>query len=850
MRKSNMIRRGLLWLLAACMLLSGCSASDSAREQAPATTPAPGEAYEALPGGKVEGMELVCAQGELEMYVNPRSAEIAVLDCASGQLYRSNPVDADADTIATKTEKGVLRSQVVAYYFNADQNETSFSSAADAVDKEQFSLERIEGGLRVTYVMGETRSITSLMPRYITAERLQEKVYDHLDEDAIKYIAKRYVSSTTKEGFMELPPATKKSAIVVKKLAEYFQAAGYTWEDLEEDNALSGYEDEQNTVSITVPVEYRLMAEGLSARVQVSEIEVTGGVSLSGIDLLPFFGAGGRADEGYILLPAGSGALLRFNNGKQKEAVYQQQIYGLNPTTAANGRFQTSQSVRLPVFGIRCGDAAMLAVVSEGEAEGYIAADVSGRKNDWNYAFARFKLRASQSVQMSSSSGNAMSMMVFEKNIYQGPLQVNYYFLPAGAGYSEMAARYRSLLLEQGVLDGQVEESGAPLYLSVVGAIEKTMHMLGVPYAGLVTMTTCQDAAEMADRLNPNGDWSVRMRYLGWFHGGVDHQVAKSVRVTGAVGGTKALEDLSQRLREAGGCLYPDVAFQLVQSDSGNFSESQEAARTVSGGVKRYAKYLVAGMPSDFQNQGQRFFITTPGVLGNHVTGFLKDFDRLALDGLSLRDLGHVLPSDGYANRSASRSFAKTCAEDAMARLGEGRSLLIADANAYALAGAENVVDVPLESAQFYILDEGVPFYAMVVHGSVDYAGEALNLAAGYTREGALLTMLENGSAPHFLLTAEETWRMNGSVYEQWYSTCVNDWAEDILWLQGQYAELIAPLRGVMIQEHRLMDNGLRLTVYEDGTRVCINPTSRDAVWDGHPVEAMGYLILKGGDEE
>lgn len=91
---------------------------------------------------------------------------------------------------------------------------------------------------------------------------------------------------------------------------------------------------------------------------------------------------------------------------------------------------------------------------------------------------------------------------------------------------------------------------------------------------------------------------------------------------------------------------------------------------------------------------------------------------------------------------------------------------------------------------------------------------------------------------------------MNGSVYEQWYSTCVNDWAEDILWLQGQYAELIAPLRGVMIQEHRLMENGLRLTVYEDGTRVCINPTSRDAVWDGHPVEAMGYLILKGGDEE
>lgn len=846
MRTSNKIRPILLMLLSLCMLLGGCSASRGGEKQDYSAETTPGEPFEALPGGTVEGMALACAEGQLELYVNPATAEIAVLDQSSGQLYRSNPAGASADPIATKTEKGVMRSQVVVSYYNAGQNETSYCSALDAVDKEQFTLERIKGGLRVTYTMGETRSLTSLMPRYITAERMQEKVYNHLDADAVKYIEKRYVPSTTRDGFLELPPATRKSALVARKLAQYFQDAGYTWDDLDEDNASAGYEAAETTTNITVPVEYQLTSEGFSARVQISAIRVEGSIQLSGIDLLPFFGAGSQQDEGYMLLPSGSGALLRFNNGKQKEAVYQQQIYGINPTTAANGRFQTSQSVRLPVFGIRNGDAAFLAVVSQGEAEGYITADVSGRKNGYNYAFARFKLRASEPVRMSSSSGSEMSMTVFEKNIYEGPVQVDYHFLPAGSGYSEMAGCYRDLLRAQGVLKHQVQQSGAPLYLSVVGTIEKTKRVLGVPYEGLVTMTTCEQAAEMARRLNPAGDWSVRMRYMGWFNGGVDHDVAKSVKLTGPVGNAAALQKLDEQLQQQGGRLYPDVAFQLVYGSSSHFSESKEAARSVSGEVKRYAGYLVAGMPSDLQNQGERYYITTPSVLGNHVSAFLKDYDRLGLTGLSLRDLGHVLCSDGYQNRSTSRSDAKHYAEEAMQQLGAAHQLLSVDANAYALGWADDVVDVPTEGARFYILNESVPFYAMVVHGSLDYAGEAMNLTAGYTREGALLTMLENGSAPHFLLTAEETWQMSGSVYERWYSTCLDDWAEDVLWLQAQYAALLSPLRGETMERHELLGGGLRLTVYSDGTRICVNPTAQDMVWEGQVVEAMGYLIVKG----
>lgn len=848
MKKYRTMR--LLALLLAAAVLTGCSAGNDAGLAAlPLVETEPASPFVAVETAQMapEGMVGVCQNDRLTLYVDQSTACIAVYDQTNGQWFYSNPVGAETDSQASKTEKRVLMSQLVVSYYQEDLNQAAFYSAQDAVEKGQFTIESLTDGIRVTYHMGDMKPMTDLMPRYITAERMQTMVYDHLTEQEADYIRKRYIASTTHEGFLELPPATRKSNLTAKKLVEYFTKAGYTWEDQAEDNRISGYEPEDSSRYITVPLEYRLADDHLSVQVLVEDVVCIGGVSLAGISILPYFGAGSTEDKGYMLVPGGSGALIRFNNGKFREAVYQQQIYGTDPTNQNLGRLQNSEAARLPVFGVKCNDSAFLAVVSQGEAEGFINADVSGRKNSYNYVYASFTLRDSEDLSMSSSTGNEASMRLVEKEIYQGALAVDYYFLDAGAGYSEMAARYRVLLMDAGVFSPGTAAEKAPLYISVIGAVEKTERILGVPYSATVTMTTCAQAEAMLDKLLTQQDASVRMRYMGWFNGGVDHASATSVSINRQVGTAEELRALAQRLESRGGALYLDVAFQYVPESSGHFNSATEAVRTISGEVKNHALYFLGGAPSTRQNMGELFYITTPSALAGRMDAFLQGIGELSELNYALRDLATVLPSDPYFQRSVSRAQAQKTVEGELEdfQLAVGRIMAV-EPNAYALAAADEVVNLPEEGVAFYLVDESVPFYAMVLHGMMDYAGTPLNTRADFDAQADLLGMLENGSAPHFMLAWEESYRMNGSVYEQWYSVEADIWLETCAQFVQAYEEVLLPLQACTIDRHEVLDSGLRVVTYSDGTRICINAQPEKVNYDGQTIDAMAYLVLKG----
>lgn len=848
MKKYRNIR--LLALLMAMLLLTGCS---GAGDTGLSPVPQP-QAETALPFSPVEtqqqppkGMVGVTQNDRLTLYVDEKTACIAVYDRASGQWFYSNPVDAKKDSRAGKTEKNVLMSQLSVSCYQEDLNLVTFYSAQDAVAKDQFTIEGLQDGLRVTYHLGTMQPLTDLMPRYITPERMQTMVYDRLPEKDADYIRKRYINSTTHEGFLELPPATRKSNLVAKKLAEYFVAAGYTWEDQAEDNRISGYEMVDNSRYITVPLEYRLREDHLSVQLLVEQVESVGSLNIAGFSLLPYFGAGSTEDDGYLMIPGGSGALIHFNNGKSNESVYQQQLYGPDPATQSMARLQNSQAARLPVFGVKRNDSAFLAVISQGEAEGYVNADVSGRKNSYNYVYPSFTLRDSQELSMSSSTGNEASMRLVEKDIYQGALAVDYYFLDADAGYSEMAARYRELLVERGVFTAREALDQAPLYLSVIGVIEKTERVLGVPYSATVAMTTCEQAKMMLDRLLDTLDTSVRMRYMGWFNGGVDHASARDVRFNRQTGTAAELLALAEKLEASGGALFLDAAFQYVPQSSGDFNRAKEAVRSIGGEVKSHALYLLGGAPSTRQNMGELYNITTPAALASRMDAFVEDLGQLKSQNFALRDLASALSSDPYIQRGVSRTQAQLTVESALADFQQSVGRLLAvEPNAYALASADEAVNIPEEGVGFYIVDESIPFYPMVLHGMMDYAGTPLNIRADFDAQADLLSMLENGSAPHFMLAWEESFRMNGSVYAQWYSVALDVWLEHCVRFAQAYEEVLLPVQHCTMDKHERLDNGLTVVTYSDGTRVCINNQSCAAAYEGMTIDAMDYMVLKG----
>ena len=60
-------------------------------------------------------------------------------------------------------------------------------------------------------------------------------------------------------------------------------------------------------------------------------IEENGGGSLYRIRLLGYFAAAGADENGYLVVPNGSGSLIYFNNGKSNVENYSQYIYDIDP---------------------------------------------------------------------------------------------------------------------------------------------------------------------------------------------------------------------------------------------------------------------------------------------------------------------------------------------------------------------------------------------------------------------------------------------------------------------------------------------------------------------------------------
>ena len=74
-----------------------------------------------------------------------------------------------------------------------------------------------------------------------------------------------------------------------------------------------------------IPIEYRLEEDSLVVTVPTEdvvyplEVESPDGelvtMPLAAITVLPYFGAAGENEEGYIFVPDGSGAIMMLNNG-------------------------------------------------------------------------------------------------------------------------------------------------------------------------------------------------------------------------------------------------------------------------------------------------------------------------------------------------------------------------------------------------------------------------------------------------------------------------------------------------------------------------------------------------------
>ena len=859
MRRTTVNRIGLLLaapLLAA--LLASCSAEDPDSGGTAQTAAASvGEPFR--PGAEeLPGMVKAAETDELKLLVNVNTAEIAVLDKSNGKVWYSNPPGRDADPVANAANKELLASQLFITYFDSADIERTMNSYNDSVAKGQFEIFGIDGGIRIVYNFSNFSRGVDELPEFITKERLEEVFLSKIDEKDREMFLRRYKPLRDNENIY------KRYNIPVFEVKEFIRVidqVGYTEEELLKDKEAgegmaqtagpvdfgidTAKKDER--VSFTVPVEYTLDGGDFLASIPVGEIVENKKAPLYSIRLLDYFGAADGESEGYIFVPDGSGALIRLNNGKLKSMPYGGMVYGDDPQSEARSNQKNTENALLPVFGIKSGAAAFLAVIEEGDALAKINADIGGRVHSYNTAGSEVFIRRIGSALIGSGAKSTQKL-VFQNEVYQGRYTVRYSFLYGDdADYAGMAARYREYLIEH---RGLAKRTSAdpnrpiPFYLEAVGAIEKVKSRFGIPVNTVEPLTTFAQAGEIVNRLAALGVDGIKLRYAGWFNGGYYHYLPESIRVEKELGGAGGLAKLMNELDAKGVPLFADSAFAVVHKDGHGFSRNGDAAKYLdqSAAVRQY--FSLVSSRVDFRMPAHYYL--SPSRLAETAAGFRRDAEKLGLANVSLRDLGSVLKSDMNEAGTVDREEAKKLVVEQLAlAAAQYDGVMIEAPNAYALPYATDILNLPDESSLLNIEDESVPFIQMVLHGYVPYSIGPANLSKDGRKH--LLRMIETGAYPYYKWSYAESSAVKDTIFDFMYALGFEDWLEEAA---ASYRLLDQALRDVQhaaIVSHERLADGVVKVGYSNGKTIVVNYNKTPVTVDGHVIEAESFRAEGGG---
>ena len=814
-----------------------------------------GSAFSPIPeeSGDVPGFQLAAENDLLKLYTKPATAEVAVYDRRSGVTVYSNPQEADSDPVANSTNKDWLRSQFILEYLNASMTSGTYDSYSMSVALGQAEAFSIPGGVRYVYDVGKHMEIRFYVPSVMSAERMDSlKAAMAEDADGLALVEQHYTLDEA-DGLYHRSTQASNNARIQNRIHNVVTAAGFTLEDYFEMEALAGGESAE-TLTFRIALDYTLDGDSLKVEVPVSEIEERGGGLLQRVQLLRYMGAASAAETGDLVVPNGSGALIHFNNGKTNSAVYSQYVYDMDLVDADYNKTQNTEPVRMALFGICRADSTVLATIERGASLATINADVSGRYNNYNYAYPAFVLRGASRLTMFGTGGADGDTTIAEKALYNEQLTVRYTLLDRDhAGYSGIAAAVREKWLAQGILQRKEASGDIPFYYDVIGGVKETAHFLGVQRLRVLPMTTFEQAEEIATRLNTLGVKNQVMTYRGWMNGGYFHDATASVRVLRQLGGVKGLNALAQSMERRGGSFYGDVAFQKVTEISRNYWSSQETSRYYAAG---YTVELGVTDPSTLRRTSSLgyaerwYYLLSPKFLNRYVDGFKSGLKDVAdTVGIALRDLGDELHSDKRRTEIISREQALSVVRAQLASLeSTGRGIQLSGGNDYAISrGVEHVVDAPMAATSFFIIDESIPLYQMILHGSVDYAGGYMNLKDSASARQDVLRLIEYGASCRWVFTWRDAADMKYTGLNNIYAATFSAWAEEAADTWRTVNEALSQVSGaVMLRHERLAEDLVKVT-YDNGVALYVNYAAEPQTADGLTIPAEGWLT-EGGE--
>lgn len=558
------------------------------------------------------------------------------------------------------------------------------------------------------------------------------------------------------------------------------------------------------------------------------------GFSLKSMTFLPFLGSSySDSIDGYILIPDGSGALIRYRQPANYSSTYAARIYGKDygieslASTADNTARPEAQAL-IPVYGMvhGAGQNGFLAVVENGAEYATILAAPAQTNNPYNWAAARFEFRQKYVKNINRKEGAGANVPQEVPN--EVIPKVSFYFTEGEqANYDGMAVMYRQMLIQQGVLTPlNLGDRSVPLQLEILGADKKENFLWNTTEV----FTTIEQAEEIRKSLADAGITNLDVVLRSYTR---NNECGSSL--LSSLGCKKELETLSQALLESGGSLT--LYLDPITANEDQITLRTEAANNLSKNEIRWIDNLAP----------QIYPYTYLYRLTKAEERVQKAISNDYSSSFALAQASNKLYSDFTSGKELTRGESLKRVISMTEALSDGKRIAMYQPNQYLWQYANKMFDLPVSNSQILYESDCVPFLQIVLSGCVELYGGTINTSSYSTER--LLRQIEYGMAPAFVVTGCESIELFNTAQERYFSTNFSDWQPQIEQAYRMVSEGLEAVWGHSIVSHQCLRNGLIRVEYDNGFRIYLNYTDKPLAADGITVES-GWFTVIGGRRE
>lgn len=600
--------------------------------------------------------------------------------------------------------------------------------------------------------------------------------------------------------------------------------------------------------NVYIPVQYTLVDDAFQAEIVTSEIERVGSKAWYpvSVELLPFFGAGGKKDDGYLFVPDGSGSLIKYNNNKQSSQSYSASVYGDNPTMGKEKLDTVKEQIVMPVFGAKTNDNAFLGVIVSGEANSSISASTSAKTSSYNTVYSTALLRE---YTLTFERGGVFAqkdtkMLQMSDDLTSGKnYAVRYFFLEGEkANYTGMSECYRDFLKDTDQLKDSPLSDKKYLVLDLVGAVSIEQYVFGIKKPVVTPLTTYNDVITIVTELKAEGVDNIILNYKGALNGGLNNMMYSKVSAESVLGSKKDFEKMITFLKEQNVVFFLESNPVDIYNNGNGYDDNRDTTKSF---YNKYAFQYNFKLDS-LKPLTDRWHLLYSPLVPDFAAKFAASAAEWDITNVSFDRLGQVLYSDFRDNEpTVSRQHTLDLWKQAMQNADEkAEYLMLHTGNAYTSAYSDVVTDTANSASDFDMTDLSIPFYQLVFQDNKVITSNAINTTVDYTE--AMLKAIESGSNLKFNLIYADVATLVGTEYNTMVSYSYAYWKDIIVEQYKTLQAASAQFAGQEVLSHTMVEDDVTLTEYAAG-KILVNYRDQAYTYNGAKVEARSYLVLTGG---